>query len=66
MNDGNNLMLLTDSKIAVPISSRRKTTIALYANRLGVSVAALARMALNEYLDNHFPGWEEDERKRNP
>lgn len=52
-------------KIASTVSARRKITLMMVASKIGVSVSALIRMALNEYLNNHFPGWETSEQERN-
>ncbi len=53
-----------EKKIASTVSVRRKITLARIANKIGVSESSLIRMALKEYLDNHFPGWETSEQER--
>jgi len=63
MNDVN--IDRNEEKIASTVSARRKITLMMVANKIGVSVSALIRMALTEYLNNHFPGWETSEQERN-
>lgn len=48
-------------KIVSTVSRKRRITIGRYAAKLGMSISVMIRVALKEYLDNHFPGWEEQE-----